>query len=325
MKQSFIATFLLLISVFSNAQVSRKTIVEHFTNSNCSICASQNPGIYNTLSAYSNSLHITFHPSAPYASCVFSMANTIENDARTNFYSIYGSTPRLVVNGDLTPVSGLNSALANAVSALSNFDIQVDQYLIAPDSARVAVKVKKVALDTSSMAYLFVGVKQDTVFQVTGNGENIHLDVFRKGLTTITGDAINLPQNQNDSIVMFFTYPIDPSWITGRLQIVAFLQDSDKNILQASESNFLALTPSNVIDLGSNDLTVFPNPVSDYLEVHSSTPIAAYEIHSMYGQLLKSAALVENKIQISSFPAGTYLLVLIDEQKRKIVKFQIQN
>ena len=74
-------------------------LVEHFTNTYCSVCASKNHGFYANLWRYPQVWHVAYHPSSPYAACPLSMANVPENDARTNYYGVYGGTPRLVIQG----------------------------------------------------------------------------------------------------------------------------------------------------------------------------------------------------------------------------------
>src|SRR4051812_23780642 len=111
-KRLFLNVFLLCVtSHFAGAQVPKKIVVEHFTNTNCSICASKNPGFYANLSSQPNIQHIAVHPSSPYPACMLSQHNVTENDARTNYYGVYGSTPRFIINGELiAPSVNLDNA-----------------------------------------------------------------------------------------------------------------------------------------------------------------------------------------------------------------------
>ena len=40
---------------------------------------------------------------------------------------------------------------------------------------------------------MFLGVAEDTINQLTNNGEAVHYNVFRKALTSVTGAEIDLP------------------------------------------------------------------------------------------------------------------------------------
>src|SRR5688572_6916976 len=94
---------LIFISSVAIAQVPKKVIVEHFTNTKCSICASKNPGFYTNLAAHPGVLHLSVYPSSPYAACLLSQQTQPESDARTNYYGIYGGTPRFIIQGTVLP------------------------------------------------------------------------------------------------------------------------------------------------------------------------------------------------------------------------------
>ncbi len=100
MKKNFTLILLLLISIMTiNAQVAKKVVVEHFTNTKCGICSSRNPGFYKNLKNFPDVLHLSIHPSSPYAACKLSQQNNPDNDDRTKYYNVYGGTPRLVIQG----------------------------------------------------------------------------------------------------------------------------------------------------------------------------------------------------------------------------------
>lgn len=310
--------------VVSYAQITQTTVVEHFTNSNCSICASQNPGIYSALNNHPNVLHMTFHPSAPYASCVFSMSNPVENDARTTYYSIYGSTPKLVVNGVLTTTANLGTSLNNSASALSNFEVKATQEFLTIDSVRVRITIKKVAADTTTVALLFAAVKQDTIFQSTGNGETIHQDVFRKGLTSMNGNTIILPTGVNDSITETFAYKIALNWIPGRLQTIAILQQMNRQVINAAESINITPSPTSLSESDIEQLFVYPNPTKDFIHVPWDEQAATYQIFSINGEIIMTGSLMNHRIPVSHLSNGTYLLQLFSPQQRSTAQIQIK-
>ena len=112
MKKSLLLSFFVLALLQTNfAQVLQTVVVEHFTNTRCGICASRNPGLFNNLAANPKILHIAVHPSSPYSTCLLNQHNKVENDARTNFYGIYGGTPRIVINGTVMNGSFTSSTL----------------------------------------------------------------------------------------------------------------------------------------------------------------------------------------------------------------------
>lgn len=325
MKKILLSALTLLIGLLAQAQINKINIVEHFTNSNCSICASKNPAIYSTLGSNPNVLHITFHPSSPYASCVFSMANPTENDARTNFYNIYGGTPRLVVNGNVITTANLSSTLTNLNTSLTNYHVYATQQLITSDSILVNVVIKKIASDTMTQALLFVGAKQDTVIQITGNGESIHQDVFRKGLTNMNGNNINLPSNINDSTVFTISYSVAPTWTASRMQTIVIVQDLNKQVINSAESTNIQSIPTTVHESNLEELKVYPNPSSENIFIQCNNQYTAYKIISLQGKLIANGNITNNQISIVQISNGTYFLQLVSNGNSPLIsKIQIQ-
>ena len=323
MKKIPILTLLVLSFKLSIAQIAKTTIVEHFTNTNCSICANQNPGIHTILDSHPAVIHISFHPSAPYPSCVFSMANTLENDARTNYYNIYGGTPRLIVNGVLTTTPNLNATLTALDTSTTNFSLTSTQQFITPDSVIVKVVVKKVGVDTFSQAILFAGVKQDTIYQTTGNGESVHYDVFRKALSATTGDMINLPLNLNDSSTLYFYYKVLPTWVSTKLQTICILQDVNKQVINASESINMQTIPTFNTETQNDIVKVYPNPSSDFFSIMATEAFTHYEIRTMQGRVVAKGLVVNAKIPVAHMAEGNYMLALQSNKNTMIKKIQI--
>ena len=188
MKKTFaLSTIAILISCqLAFSQVLKKAVVEHFTNTNCSVCASRNPGFYTNLTTQTNVLHLAIHPSSPYPNCLLYQQNTTANDARTNYYGVYGSTPRLVINGTVISASANYSSSAIFTPYLgltSPASIRIVQEKFNADSIRLTITIKTEAANTLGALLLFVALAEDTVFYTGGNGEPLHFDVFRKSLT----------------------------------------------------------------------------------------------------------------------------------------------
>ena len=69
-----------------------------------------------------------------------------ENDARTNFYGIFGGTPRVVLNGNVIPAGNpLLSAvdLELASNETTPFDIAIEQFLVGSDSMYAEITISK--------------------------------------------------------------------------------------------------------------------------------------------------------------------------------------
>jgi hypothetical protein len=306
-------------------QITRTNIVEHFTNSNCGVCASTNPGIYNTLDNNPNVLHITYHPSSPYANCVFSMQNAIENDARINYYGIYGSTPSVVANGTVISTPSLASNLTNSATAKSSFKLNATQKFYN-DSVEVTVIIKKIEIDSNTTAVLFVGAKQDSIMQTTGNGESLHRDVFRKALTQPIGNSVNLPLAVNDSIILKYNYKVNASWNIFRMQSIALLQQTNKNLINAAQSINLNVPPTPVptaITSNKSISNIYPNPATQYIEISNWESYKLLKIYNAVGQLVVVTDKLNGKISIANLPTGFYNLHLFGETWNSVNLLQI--
>jgi len=325
-----LAAFILLSSQIAFSQVPKKTIVEHFTNTNCSVCASRNPGFYTNLNAQINVLHLAVHPSAPYSSCLLYKQNTTSNDARTNYYSIYGSTPRLVINGTVisSPNYSSSSIFSSYLSLTSPASIRIVQQKFANDSIRATIIIKTEASHTLGALSLFVALAEDTVFYKGTNNEPTHFDVFRKSLSNAIGNAVTLPATVGDSVTFTFSSPSNAIWNFSRIYTMAILQETtSKSLVQAeavsASTGFVtAGIPENKKIIQA---TIFPNPTSKFISVQLGNPaLASISINSLDGKLLiqnKSELNSKFQIDVSSLPSETYLIHIKTDQGNFSQKF----
>jgi len=307
------------------AQVPRTIVVEHFTNTRCSICASRNPGFLNNVNSQDSVLHLTFHPSAPYSSCIHYLHNPSGNDTRTNYYGVYGGTPRLVIQGEVVS-AGANYSSETIFdpyrSATSPASLRIEQNKDA-DSLRVRVIVKTVEAHSLGNLRLMVAAVEDTIFYQAPNGESEQLNVFRRALGNVEGDTWVLPANVGDSIVFAATIANHPDWDVDHIYTMAILQEeSSKSILQAAATSPADdnLTTSVESELGAISFEYFPNPVQDILNVRLlDSREAEVSLYRLTGQMImKKTFNQETQIDLSELAAGIYLLQLRNEQGQVI-------
>jgi hypothetical protein len=322
--KTIIFSFALLANVFiANAQVPKKIVVEHFTNSRCGNCASRNPGFYTNLQTQSNTLHIAFHPSSPYSNCIFSQHNSIQNDARTNYYSIYGGTPRLVIQGTIVSGSAnysANTIFLNYLLQTTPWQITVLQTNHQTDSITTKIIIKKMSATTRVSAKLLVALAEDTVFYASPNGEAEHYDVFRKSMSAISGNTINLPANIGDSIIYNFSSSNNAAWDFKRIYTMAILQDSStKEVLQAEECMpnpaKIVVVPTSINNQSKqNDYeVVFLNNQIKIIGLTQKN--IQVKIHTMYGQAVQSSFVNANQNSFAVYlPNGNYIVSLIDDK-----------
>lgn len=309
----------------TKAQVTRTNIVEHFTNTSCSICASRNPNIHNAINNNPGTLHISFHPSVPYTSDFFNKQNKVENDQRTIFYDVFYGTPVVVLNG----VDINDNQLPNLLSqnTETNFTINVIQTKVTSDSFDVRTTITKISEDNQSYALLFLGAMEDTIQQSTNNGEKTHYNVFRKSLTKVTGDTMSLPEIIGDSVVHSFSYKAGSAWQVERLHTIGILQQFERAVINSAKSINVEPTTTSTKD---KDVIVektvfFPNPFHTTIETNRE--LNNIKIYNSTGQVMlsKGSVLKDSSLDLSGFPTGIYFVKGNTETEiftQKIIKNQ---
>ncbi len=328
MKTLILLVIILLSTVTSLwAQVPKKIVVEHFTNSVCSVCATRNPGFYSNLANQNEVIHLAIHPSSPYSSCILNQHNTAENDARTNFYGIYGATPRLVIQGEVISPNANYSAAAlfnPYIGQTSPVELIVYQQKFNDDSIRVQVVVKTVSSHSLGATSLFVALAEDTLIYNAPNGESQHYDVFRKALTSTQGTNVTIPATLGDSVVLNFTTPINNVWDVNHLFALAILQEtSNKEVVQcgaakASDQSII----STIIENGPQDL-LFKVFVANgeqnkiYIINSNTTNQLEFLLFDVFGRVIRSTELNQHEtiLDVNSFPTGIYFYSIQKDSK----------
>lgn len=331
MKKSFFLLFsLAFIANFINAQVPRKVVVEHFTNTRCSVCASRNPGFYTNLNAQSGVIHLAIHPSSPYPTCVLSMHNPSENDGRTIYNGVFGGTPVLVIQGIPLSTSAnysMPSIFTPYLGQMSPASIKIRQTKFGVDSIRSTIIIKTMATHSLTNLKLFVALAEDTIFYTGSNGEPRHYDVFRKSYTGTSGVNISLPTTIGDSVVYTKSSPANSAWVFARMFTLAILQDgTTKSVVQsesvAANSNFIISTPtgfkSQIID--GNNIAIFYSEKNIILKQVIKNDGLYLEIFDVTGRHLFSKNIegLEENINVSNLTEGIYIYSI--KNKQTIIK-----
>ncbi len=330
MKKLTHLVFALTIAIGNvNAQVPKKVVVEHFTNTKCSVCASRNPGFYTNFNAQSGVIHLAIHPSSPYAACVLSMHNPSENDGRTNYYGVYGGTPVLVISGSVIPTSTnytLSSMFSPFLGQTSPASIKIRQTKFGTDSIRSTIIIKTMATHMLSNLKLFVALAEDTITYTGSNGEPKHYNVFRKSYTGTSGISIILPPVIGDSVVYTKSSPSNVAWNFARIQTIAILQDGTSKAVVQSEavganSNFVIPTSISKNNLFGSLISVFVNDEKN-ITIHQNElkENLEFTLYDISGRKLvtKTVELPSENFNVSNVSQGVYLYTI--KSKNSIVK-----
>lgn len=325
-------TTILLITLLMNlivwGQVPQTILVEHFTNTRCGVCANRNPGFFTNLNAQSNVLHMAVHPSAPYSSCLLNQHNKAENDARTQFYNIYGSTPRLVIDG--TPIStaadyGSSSLFAPYLGKTAPITIAAS---INDNGADVDVRIVIKVVTGNMLSNLLISgfLVEEVVNYSAPNGEQTHYNVFRKGIFPMVGEPFTIPAN-GDSIVFEKNVSKNAGWDLSKIFALITVQQSNKQTVQSGRSENLTTTTG--VRFLTNDqkisAVIFPNPATELLKLE------LVKIEKTIVQLLdiNGKVVFENVfsdklvIPTTELKSGLYLVRLYNESGESVSKVSI--
>lgn len=308
--------FILIIALYFIspivAQVERKVIVEHFTNSKCSSCASRNPAFYSTLANYPDVLHIAYHPSAPYVTCIFSQHNPIENDLRTKNYGIFGGTPRAVLQGEVIPIqSTLISAeqIEAALGGTSDYSVVISTVETSMNNFKVTIEIKRESGLTTETLKVFAGLAEKEVHYNAPNGEDLHHDVFRK---TIFDNTTNIDEIGQVKTIEY-EYATDAEWEEDQMFAYVIIQNNQTNAVMQAGSSYEA--PSGITIKKPQEISsiFYPNPTSGLIRIKDEyqNNFVSIEVYDLVGTQLKQFN-NSNELNISDLPEGFYLVRLTD-------------
>lgn len=260
----------LTLGTLNAQQVAKQVLVEHFTNTRCSVCASRNPGFLNNLRNQSGVLHVSYYPSSPYPTCLLNQQNKTENDDRTKWYGVYGATPRLIIQGKV--VDGFADYAADELFApfrsqttFISCNALIHEF---DDSLEIELLIHKTDTSGITQLNLTVLVVEQLLHYNAPNGEDKHLNVFRKSLTPITGESIEL-ERQGDYLRWVRRVKKADHWNIPQLYAMGIFQQSDKTVIQAARSQPLGGTTGlNSSALGElNNISIFPNPTASFIRL----------------------------------------------------------
>lgn len=327
MKKHLVITAI-IIANSAAALVPKKLLVEHFTNTLCSVCASRNPGFMSNLNMQVNPVYLRFHPSAPYSACILNQVDKTGNDDRCKAYNMYGSTPRLAINGNpISANSNYNSSalFAPYLNEESSFEIKTSQL---KSNNSLIVRITIIKRDTSSLVNgnLYVAALEDSLKYNAPNGEQLHTSTYRKAFTSVSGQSVVLPSAINDSLVLYFTTTLNQSWNTKMISAIAILKSNTGTYIQSTETdmNQSDQTLSINSNMKENTYKIYPNPSSNFIEINGTDDNDNFEI-VVYGfngkELFRETGNSTLKLDISGLTVGIYIIEIKSETRFETMKF----
>jgi len=323
MKQSYLllAFFFFTLTTEAQQSVKKYVMLEHFTNSKCSICASKNPAFYaliNQAQYLDDVHHVSIHPSVPYNTCVFYLANPTENNNRASLYGIQG-TPQVAINGK-PPVSLSSFSAATLQAELNQTSplyLQVEENDIAGGQRHVSIKARTVGDIPAGNYKIYAAVVEKTINMTTPNTETVHHDVFRKMLPDINGATFN-PAAIGETLEFNYNFDLNPNWIAGEIYVVAFVQNITTEAVLNSGTKFDAIV-LDAKDIADNKLLkIFPNPAQESATITLAGDQAdQLDIFAMNGQRVISQSLFQQEtvfVSTAAFAPGIYFVKVTGEK-----------
>ena len=160
---------------------------------------------------------------------------------------------------------------------------------------------------------MFLGVSEDTINQTTNNGESVHYNVFRKALTSVTGEEVNLPLVIGGTLEQSFGFKSSSSWGSSRLHTVGILQHHTKLVINSAKSDNNESETLSLNDLSMDENTIFPNPSSNVFYISGSCEGAT--VYDSFGKVVLDKTWegsVVKKIDLTKYNSGVYFVKLTD-------------
>lgn len=311
MKNALTILFLALFASTSFGQAKKYLMLEHFTNTNCSICAARNPAFFDLIANYPSDIHhISIHPPYPYQQCVFYRHNEEENQLRADFYSIPG-TPRIVWQGGqrTSPASASAEKIEGELAETSPIEVVVEETM--GNNRTVTVTVKTVGEQPVGNYKLLVAVAEKEIDYSAPNGEQLHHNVFRDMISSPSGDIMLFAETGQEA-TFTFEYEIDEDWDAEEVYALAWVQDFDIGDILNSGTRFDERTTATENILPQTALTLNPNPSSDYINIRLQNIDSQENSATLFNvsgqQVLLQIFAQETRLAVSDLARGVYFL-----------------
>jgi|SRR4030095_2250294 len=219
-------------SVYIPQAVNKKVLVEFFTNSGCLPCIAAHHYFDQITSNSGATINdtsvviISFHAKYPYIYDSLYRANTVQNDARANYYGVvatpYGSLDG--VNMNQFSASNWSSQMNAEMNSTKYLNISLsNNYNTSTDSGTVTANISLVSALPSTDNVIHIIITENNISYITApNGIKNPSDVMRYMITGSNGESVNVGQNTT----VTKNYGINSRWREGECYLTAFVQST---------------------------------------------------------------------------------------------------
>ena len=204
-----------------------------------------------------------------------------------------GNNATTSVNGgviSVTPVVGESGKIINNVNT-----IDASKYKF------VEIRYKNLSADNDQIRFQFRHAGDN--FNAY-KGKNIAMNVSSADFETLEVDLSATAEwngNTQDFQVIIRDIDNGNKASAGDLQIDSITFKETSTLSSDREVSF-------------KNLSIYPNPTSNFVNIHSNTKIATIQLFNLIGKkVFETKSLINKKLNVSNFDAGVYLLRVVDE------------
>ena len=334
-------TIALFYCITNLVQAQRIVLLEQFTNSGCTICATHDPATY----AYVQSnptqvIAISYHTAFPYFDSLY-LENIQDAAARTAFYSVV-SVPYSILDGNYfaasTPVlnPNISNTICNRAALPPSYAIASLKSELDGNTLNCSFSFESLSASNqndSLRAHVVVIEEEVLKSSYAGSPGNNSLTsyeyVMRKMLPNASGVRL---LNRNLNGVDLINHSWNLQYIKNRseLRLVAFVQNTNSKEIYGA----YWVTPADVTgikerSMNKNSIRIFPNPASNLITVNSNLlgTDTRVEIHTITGKLVYQEIQKDARnfsLSVADFEPGLYFLSLVNDTGREQSKLFIK-
>jgi len=313
--------FLSLLAAASAGAVDRVVVMEHFTNANCSYCATYEQNIKNFVANHGERIIVVqYHTDWPWYYDPFQWDNRVENNARVGFYGVTG-VPHIILDGRTEPVYGYTPARLEAgwdevadvpCQIIINLSGHYDPTRDGTGTVIAEIILTEEITGAATDLRVMMAICENGIHYSAPNGVSLHHWVMRDIFPSTGGVPITFSGVYPETLTVIEEFAVDSSWRyhanSDSCYIACFVQNqgSRPKIKQGAMIRLDKFRPTSVASdegfaavsraLGQN----FPNPCNPMTTIPVSLDheaAVALGIYDVEGRLVR-------KLAESVFPAG---------------------
>lgn len=168
-------------------------------------------------------------------------------------------------------------------------------------------------------------VIEDSIFGYQASAPNpnnyYHNHVARAILGGLWGENITEPTIDGTSTFKTFNYILPADFDATNIRVIGFIQRKNglnKEIVNSTDDLRIQEHYVELASLGNNEIRVFPNPIQDFVEIHSELRVQRIIVFDNTGQQLLETS--DNKVDLSKYNIGVYFVKIQTESGISMVR-----